>query len=88
MSKTDLGVTKTVTPSQDEIAIDDLMGRGLKAIQGIMKAIQADVATGAPKRETIQNLKDMMGVLKDLKKDEKDILASLSQEDLERIVKK
>jgi hypothetical protein len=68
-----------------DISIDSLLNRGLRAIYGLMRAIETDIGTGAPSRETVQNLKDALGMLKDLKKDEKDLLDELSDEQLEKM---
>lgn len=78
----------TSSPLPDDISIDDLMNRGLKAMYGIMRSVNADSASGAPSRNTVMNLKDLMSMLKELKKDERDVLNALSVEDLEKIVKK
>jgi hypothetical protein len=80
--------TKAPEPIPEDLSIDDLMGRGLKAIYGIMRAITADVATGDPSRFTVMNLKDVMAILQTLKKDEKDLLNKLSDNELEKIAKK
>lgn len=76
------------SPLRDDVSIDDLMSKGLKAMYGIMRSVNADVETGAPSRNTVMNLKDVMSILQVLKKEEKDILSAMSQEDLEKIVKK
>ena len=75
-------------PIITDISIDNLMHRGLRAIYGLMKAIENDINTGAPSRETVQNLKDALTMLKDLKKDEKDLLDSMTDEQLEKLSKK
>lgn len=76
------------TPESNDISIDDLMKAGLQALRGTMKAIMSDVNTGLPSRETVQNLKDVMSMLKDLKKEEKDFLDQASDEQLEKMSKK
>lgn len=75
-------------PLPDDISIDDLMSRGLKAMYGIMRSVNADAASGAPSRNTVMNLRDLMAILQTLKKEEKDILSAMSVEDLEKIAKK
>lgn len=79
---------KVVEQTISEISIDNLMNAGLQNIQGAMRAVTTDVGTGMPSRETIQNLKDLMGLLRDLKKDEQDLLTDLSEEQLEKLLKK
>jgi hypothetical protein len=69
-------------------SIDNLIYRGLRAIYGLMRAIESDIATGSPDRDTVQNLKDAMAILKDLKKEERELLDSMSDEDLEKMLKK
>ena len=69
-----------------DISIDDLMGKGLRAIYGTMRAIMADVGTGHPSRETVMNLKDIMAMLHDLKKKEQELLNNLTDEQLEEIL--
>lgn len=78
------------TPKQieNDISIDDLLNLGLDAIRGTMRAIRADVGTGMPTRETVQNLRDIMGMLNDLKKKEQELLDNLSDEQLEALLKK
>lgn len=70
------------------ISIDDLLKKGLLAIKRAMKSVLAEVSAGSPSRETIQNLKDLMAMLKELKKEEKDILDNLSDEELEKLLTK
>lgn len=81
-----LAPSKSLIPA--EISIDDLMRSGLENIWGIMRAIKVDVGTGIPSRETVQNLKDVMAMLKELKKEERDLLESMSDEELDKLVKK
>lgn len=71
-----------------DISIDDLLKSGLQIIRKALKAVSEDVNTGMPSRETIMNLKDLMSMLKDLKKEEKDLLETLSDEQLETMLKK
>lgn len=77
----------TKTKLVEDISIDSLLHRGFRTIHGIIRAIEIDVGTGAPSRETIMNLKDVMAMLKDLKKEEREFLESLSDEDLVRLNK-
>lgn len=80
----------TSVPDTDngDIAIDDLLKAGLQNIKGAMKAVSSDINTGMPSRETIQNLKDLMSMLKELKKDEKDLLDSMTDDQLKAALKK
>lgn len=77
---------KSLIPA--DLSIDDLMKSGLENIWGIMRAIKVDVGTGLPSRETVQNLKDVMTMLHELKKKEKELLDNLSDEELEELLKK
>lgn len=77
-----------VKPAPTDISIDDLMARGLQAIYGTMRAINADVATGAPSRETVMNLKDVMAMLHDLKKKEQELLDNMSDDQLQELLTK
>lgn len=69
-----------------DISIDALMGRGLKCLYALIRHLEVDVLH--PSRETVQNLKDVMAILKELKKDEKDFLESLSDEELLKLKEK
>ncbi len=81
-------VKKPEAPKEiQDISIDTLMSRAFRTIHGIIRAIEVDVASGAPSRETIMNLKDIMAMLKDLKKEEKDFLESLSDDELVKLNK-
>lgn len=68
----------------DDVSIDDLMSKGLKAMYGIMRVVNAEVESGAPSRNTVMNLKDVMSILQVLKKDERDVLDALSVPELEK----
>ncbi len=81
-------VAPTPAPEPTDVSIDDLMRAGLQAIRGTMKAIMTDVNTGMPSRETVMNLKDIMGMLKELKKEERELLDNLTDEQLEGLLKK
>lgn len=83
-------VSSTVEPSDiipANLSIDDLMRQGLENIYGIIRAIKVDVGSGAPSRETVMNLKDVMTMLRDLKKEERDLLDDLTDEELEKLAK-
>lgn len=77
---------KTQDKEPDSIAIDDLLYTGLRSIRKALIDINAEVNMGTPSRETIQNLKDLIGMLRDLKKDEKDVLDNLTDEQLEQLL--
>lgn len=81
-------VKEADAPDFIDFSIDDLIKRGIRSVYGILKAIEQDVGTGAPSRETVASLKDVMGILKDLKKDEKEYLEGLSDEDLQKLANK
>ncbi len=69
------------------LSIDELMRQGLEAIEQAMIYTKQAIKVGDFDRETIGNLKDLMTMLRDLKKEERDILDNLSTEDLEKLVK-
>lgn len=69
--------------SHEGISVDRISWCGLRNIKGIMDAITCEVGSKTFTRETVQNLKDVMALLRDLKKDERDYLASLKDEELE-----
>lgn len=70
-----------------DISIDSLLKAGLQNIRGAMRAVTNDIGTGMPSRETIMNLKDLMTMLRDLKKEEQEFLKDLTDEELERLLK-
>lgn len=70
-----------------DISIDGLMSRGVQDIYGIMRSIRSDIATGAPSRETVQNLKDCLIMLTDLKKKEQELIDSMSDEQITKLLK-
>lgn len=74
-------------PEDTDLSIDSLLNKGLKAIYGILRACLAQSRTGDPSRESVQNLKDAMCMLHDLKKQEQDLLEDLSDESLEKLAK-
>lgn len=83
-------ITKGVV-SDDNLSIDVLMRAGLVAINRTLHALMQDInKTGSnpPSRETIQSLKDVMAMLRDLKKDEKDLLDNMTDEELAKITNK
>lgn len=72
---------------QNTTDIDSLMNVGLRNISGMMNTISESVRLGVFDRETVQNLKDLLHMLGDLKKREQDLLATLKDEDLEKLTK-
>ncbi len=76
---------KSSAPEVMDLSIDSMMREVLINIYGILRAIKVDVGTGIPSRESVQNLKDCAMMLKDLKKDEKDFLDSLTDEQLKEL---
>lgn len=74
---------RTDTPPDLDIA--SMRKRGLAAIDRLMRCITSDISSGNPARETVQNLKDAMTMLNDLKDIEDEALKDLSDEDLQRI---
>lgn len=75
------------SPEPTDISIDDLLRRGLRAVYGLMRAIEADIGTGAPSRDTVMNLKDANNMLWEFKKKEQEFLDSASDEQLEKMLK-
>lgn len=68
----------------EDISIDELMGKGLMAIYGIMKSINNEVKSEKYKRNTVMNLKDVMAILKELKKEERDVLSKMTDEEISK----
>jgi hypothetical protein len=71
-------------PEVDDISIDNLMGKGLLALSRLMKSVLVDITAKTYDRDTVMNLKDAMAMLKDLKKEERELLENLSDEELEK----
>ena len=83
-------MTKEITPKYVEPEtkdIDGLLHRGLMSISRMMNVIGQQAKDGTFDRTTVQNLKDLMGMLSDLKKREEDLLSNLSDEELEKLSK-
>lgn len=70
------------TVQAKDLSIDGLMKEGLAALHGVMTACRREAANGNPSRESVQNLKDAMTMLHQLKEQEKDLLESMSDEEL------
>jgi hypothetical protein len=78
--------------AQDEpytdVSIDTLLRRGLSTIDLIMKNCKSQVKSGeAAPREAVQNLKDCMAMLKDLKQQESDVLDGMTDDQVEEYLK-
>jgi hypothetical protein len=71
-----------------DVSIDDLMAKGLKILHSIMMIIEDEVASQQISRDSVMNLKDSMNMLRELKKEEKEFLDSLSEEELNKLAKK
>ncbi len=71
------------TPQDLDIA--SMRKRGLAAIDRLMRCITSDISTGNPARETVQNLKDAMTMLNDLKDIEDEALEGKTEEELEKL---
>lgn len=77
--------------SDDNLSIDVLLRAGLVAINRALHSLMQDInksGPNPPSRETLQSLKDVMGMLRDLKKDEKDLLENMTDEELAKITTK
>ncbi len=93
---TDAGMQVKSSPSGPDAApilesargasIDDLMKKGLYALDLIIKDILTQVSGHTYDRETVQNLKDAMTMLHELKKKEQELIDNLSDEQLEAMV--
>ncbi len=77
--------TPAPTNDPETTDIDSLLHCGLRNISRLMNIVSKEASMGILQRETVQNLKDLMFMLSDLKKKESDLLDSLSDEELERI---
>lgn len=75
-------------PTGDDIAIDDLLKSGLGAIDRLLKVIWTQISTGAIDRATVQNLKDCVSMLLELKKKEQEFLDGLPDSDLAKLAHK
>lgn len=75
-------------PLETDLSIDALKHKGLQTIQKIMNAVWQEASIGMPARESIMSLKDCMTMLKDLKNEERELLESMSDEQLEALAKK
>lgn len=73
-------------PTRTDVAIDDLLNKGLLAIERAMKRIvERSCTLEGLEREDIQNLKDLMSILQTLREQEQEALKNLSDSELEAI---
>jgi hypothetical protein len=82
---------KPVKATEDVLVDADATGTimyGLNSIKTMMQLIRADINSGLPGRDTIQNLKDCMMLLFEVQKKEREMLEDLSDEDLAKIANK
>jgi len=76
--------TNPTLVASKEPSVDALLRDGLTACQSIMDTILLSVRGGQiPERETVMNLKDLMGILQDMKKKQLDATKDASDEELE-----
>lgn len=80
-------VPTSSTPDPD-VSLDDIGKRIIVAMDRATKVLLSKISADDVSRETIGALKDCQIMYKDLRKDEKDLLESLSDEDLEKLIKK
>lgn len=66
-----------------EPTVDLLLRDGLTACRNIMDVILLDTKHGTPDRETVQNLKDVMAILQEVKKRQLELLEDAPIEELE-----
>lgn len=71
-----------------DVSIDDIGKRIVIALDRATKTLLSNITSGSVDRDTIGALKDCASVLKDLKKEEKDYLSELSDEQLAELIKK
>lgn len=71
-----------------DASIDTLLMRGLSIIDRIMTSCWKDALSAVPARETVQNLKDCMSMLKDLKLQEAELLDGMTDDQIETYLEK
>ncbi len=69
--------------ASEHLSIDNILRKGLESLDKMMDIVHAESQN--PSRETVQNLKDLMSILKELKKEEREFLDSLSDDALEKL---
>lgn len=80
--KDENGIYNPKPVSDPDLSLDDIGKRVILAVDTATKILLTSIIAGNVDRETIGALKDCQAMLKDLKKDEKDFLASLGDEQL------
>lgn len=75
------------SPSPD-VSLDDIGKRIIVAMDRATKTLLESITAGDVSREIIGALKDCQTMYKDLRKDEKDLLASMSDEDIDKMLTK
>lgn len=71
-----------------DLSLDDIGKRIMLSLDRATKTLLANISTGDVSRETIGALKDAHSMFKDLKKEEKDILDNMSEDDLKKALSK
>jgi len=74
------------TPTDAQLSIDGLLRKALVSIHRMIGILDQEIKDRKHDRNTIQNLKDCVSMLNDLKDKENDILESLTNEALTKIV--
>lgn len=67
-------------------SIDELLGKGLYALDLLVKSLLEQISSHSYDRETIINLKDAMSMLHELKKKEKDLLDGMTEDELTQVL--
>jgi hypothetical protein len=70
------------------LSIDELLLKALNEVRRLLDIIGKDIGTNAPSRETVMNLKDCTSMLMSLKEHEKDVLDSMTDEQIEEVANK
>lgn len=70
-------------PAKPPKSIDGLLAEALMNIERIMDTISMKAAARATEREDVQSLKDLVSLLQDMKEKERELLDSLTDEELE-----
>lgn len=71
-----------------EVSIDELLKQSLTGLSRAVRHINGEISAGNVSREVIGNLKDVVAMLNELRKKEQEILATMSDEDLEKLITK
>lgn len=75
-------VIKSVTNS-----VDSLLETGLQTLGRAMQAVNLEIFNAGPSRESINNLKDIMAMLHEIKKREAELTKDLSEDELVELVR-